>query len=159
MVAPLTNRVRHDTNTALCLIPLGRKGLLQTPRPGSSAQPSEAGQSAPAQRERWLDAAESCYTRFGPAKTTVEDVAQAAGVSRATLYRHFKTRDQLLLAVIVREAGRLAAEAEIQLRRFDDVGSWIVEGMLFCLRRDPPPPGPRDAARAGRGGPDQPPRC
>jgi len=88
-------------------------------------------------RERWLDAAESCYTRFGPAKTTVEDVARAAGVSRATLYRHFRTRDRLLRAVIVREAGRLAAEAEQELRRFDDVGSWIVEGMLFCLREIP----------------------
>ena len=91
----------------------------------------------PAANERWLDAAESCYTRFGPAKTTVEDVAQAAGVSRATLYRHFKSRDDLLMAVIVREAGRLAAEAEIHLRRFDDVGSWIVEGMLLCLREIP----------------------
>jgi AcrR family transcriptional regulator len=91
----------------------------------------------PAANERWLDAAESCYTRFGPAKTTVEDVAQAAGVSRATLYRHFKSRDDLLMAVIVREAGRLAAEAEIHLRRFDDVGSWIVEGMLVCLREIP----------------------
>jgi AcrR family transcriptional regulator len=100
----------------------------------------EAGQFAPPPRESWLDAAESCYTRFGPAKTTVEDVAQAAGVSRATLYRHFKTRDQLLLAVIVREAGRLAAEAELQLRRFDDVGSWIVEGMLLCLREIPSRP-------------------
>jgi AcrR family transcriptional regulator len=92
---------------------------------------------APAPNERWLDAAESCYTRFGPAKTTVEDVAQAAGVSRATFYRHFKSRDDLLVAVIAREAGRLAAEAEIQLRRFDDVGSWIVEGMLLCLREIP----------------------
>jgi AcrR family transcriptional regulator len=94
-------------------------------------------ESAPAAREDWLDAAESCYTRFGPAKTTVEDVAQAAGVSRATLYRRFRTRDQLLLAVIVREAGRLAAEAEVRLQGFDDVGSWIVEGMLFCLREIP----------------------
>jgi AcrR family transcriptional regulator len=87
--------------------------------------------------EGWLDAAEACYTRFGPAKTTVEDVAQAAGVSRATLYRHFKSRDELLAAVIVREAGRLAAEAEVYIRRFDDVGSWIVEGMLLCLREIP----------------------
>ena len=94
-------------------------------------------QSAQAATERWLDAAESCYTRFGPAKTTVEDVAQAAGVSRATLYRHFKSRDDLLVAVIVREAARLAAEAEIHLRRFDDVGAWIVEGMLLCLREIP----------------------
>jgi AcrR family transcriptional regulator len=104
---------------------------------GGAREAREAGRSAPVARERWLDAAESCYARFGPAKTTVEDVAQAAGVSRATLYRHFRSRDQLLLAVIVREAGRLAAEAEIQLRRFDDVGSWIVEGMLFCLREIP----------------------
>jgi AcrR family transcriptional regulator len=87
--------------------------------------------------ERWLDAAESCYTRFGPAKTTVEDVAQAAGVSRATLYRHFKSRDDLLAAVVVREAGRLAAEAAVSIQRFDDVGSWIVEGMLLCLREIP----------------------
>jgi len=99
--------------------------------------PGGAGARAEAANERWLDAAESCYTRFGPAKTTVEDVAQAAGVSRATLYRHFKSRDDLLVAVIAREAGRLAAEAEVTIRRFDDVGSWIVEGMLLCLREIP----------------------
>jgi AcrR family transcriptional regulator len=89
------------------------------------------------QRERFLDAAESCLTRFGLAKTTVDDVAQSAGVSRATLYRHCKNREELLLAVVSREASRLAAEAEAHLRRFDDVGSWIVEGMLFCLREIP----------------------
>jgi len=109
--------------------PNAREKLLAGAR--SQAEPE------PAVNERWLDAAESCYTRFGPAKTTVEDVAQAAGISRATLYRHFKSRDDLLMAVIVREAGRLAAEAEIHLRRFDDVGSWIVEGMLLCLREIP----------------------
>jgi AcrR family transcriptional regulator len=93
--------------------------------------------SAPAGNERWLDAAAACYERYGLAKTTVEDVAQAAGVSRATLYRRFKSRDELLLAVIVREAGRLAAEAEVTIRRFDDVDAWIVEGMLLCLREIP----------------------
>jgi AcrR family transcriptional regulator len=88
-------------------------------------------------REAILDAAESCLQRFGPAKTTVEDVARAAGVSRATLYRQFGTRDALLLAVAAREADRVATEAEIFLRQFDDVGSWLVEGMLFCIRQIP----------------------
>jgi AcrR family transcriptional regulator len=88
-------------------------------------------------REAILDAAESCLQRFGPAKTTVEDVAQAAGVSRATLYRQFGTRDALLLAVAAREADRVATEAELFLRQFDDVGSWLVEGMLFCIRQIP----------------------
>jgi AcrR family transcriptional regulator len=87
--------------------------------------------------ERWLDAAESCYTRFGLAKTTVEDVARAAGVSRATLYRHFGSRNDLLVGVIARDARRLAAEAAVTIQRFDDVGSWIVEGILLCLREIP----------------------
>lgn len=91
-------------------------------------------------RERMLDAAESCLARFGLAKTTIEDVAQAAELSRATLYREFGNRDALLLAVAARDAERTASEAELFLQHFDDVGSWIVEGMLFCLREIPKRP-------------------
>jgi len=91
-------------------------------------------------REGVLAAAESCLQRYGLAKTTIEDVAQASGLSRATVYRQFGSRDALLLAVAAREAERVAAEAEVYLRRFDDVGSWIVEGMLFCLREIPTRP-------------------
>jgi AcrR family transcriptional regulator len=93
-----------------------------------------------AARDRMLDAAESCMQRFGLAKTTVEDVAQAAGISRATVYRQFGNRDQLLLAVVARESERVGVEAELHLRRYDDVASWIVEGMLFCLREIPKRP-------------------
>jgi AcrR family transcriptional regulator len=88
-------------------------------------------------RERLLDAAESCLERFGLAKTTIEDVAQAAGLSRATVYRQFGNRDALLLGVAAREADRLAEQAGAFLERFDDVESWLVEGILFCLREVP----------------------
>jgi AcrR family transcriptional regulator len=88
-------------------------------------------------RERMLDAAGSCLERFGLSKTTIEDVARAAELSRATVYREFGNRDGLLLAVAARDAERTASEAELYLQRFDDVGSWIVEGMLFCLREIP----------------------
>lgn len=91
-------------------------------------------------RERTLDAAESCLQRFGLAKTTIEDVAQASGLSRATIYRQFGNRDGLLLALATRDAERTAADAELYLQRFDDVGSWLVEGMLFCLREIPKRP-------------------
>ena len=40
-------------------------------------------------RERVLDAALGCIEREGLAATSVEDVARAASVSRATIYRHF----------------------------------------------------------------------
>jgi AcrR family transcriptional regulator len=87
-----------------------------------------------------LDAAEACLERFGLAKTTIEDVARAADLSRATVYREFGNRDGLLLAVAARDAERTASEAELFLQQFDDVGSWIVEGMLFCLREIPKRP-------------------
>jgi len=91
-------------------------------------------------RERMLDAAEACLERFGLAKTTIEDVARAADLSRATVYREFGNRDGLLLAVAARDAERTASEADLFLQQFDDVGSWIVEGMLFCLREIPKRP-------------------
>jgi AcrR family transcriptional regulator len=91
-------------------------------------------------RERTLDAAEACLQRFGLAKTTIEDVAQASALSRATIYRQFGNRDALLLALATRDAERTAADAGLFLRQFDDVGSWVVEGILFCLREIPKRP-------------------
>jgi AcrR family transcriptional regulator len=107
-------------------------------------------------RERTLDAAEACLHRFGLAKTTIEDVAQAAKLSRATVYRQFGNRDGVLLAVAARDAGRTASDAELYLQQFDDVGSWTVEGMLFCLREIPKRPvlaqflAPREFGAASR---------
>jgi AcrR family transcriptional regulator len=59
-----------------------------------------------AARGRLVDAAALCLDRFGLAKTTLEDVAAAAQVSRATIYRYFANRDELVLAVILRELDR-----------------------------------------------------
>ncbi len=113
-------------------------------------------QPRPGEIEPLLDAAEACLQRFGLAKMTVEDVAQAAGVSRATVYRQVGNRDALVLAVAVRDAERTAAEAVAELRGFDSIGDWIVEGLLFCLREIPRRPvlgalvAPREVGAASR---------
>ena len=41
-----------------------------------------------------------CFVQVGPAKTSVGDVAAAAGLSRRTIYRYFPTRDELLAAYV-----------------------------------------------------------
>jgi len=91
-------------------------------------------------RERLLDAAEGCLEQFGPQKTSMEDVARAAGMSRATVYRYFENRDALLLGVASRQASALAAEAINYLGQFNTISDWMVEGLLFTLREMPSRP-------------------
>src|SRR5437868_3976690 len=58
-------------------------------------------------RERILEATYACVARYGLAKTTVEDAAREARVSRATVYRHFPGgKEQLIGEVIAWEAQR-----------------------------------------------------
>ena len=91
-------------------------------------------------RERLLDAAEGCLAQFGPQKTSMEDVARAAGMSRATVYRYFENRDALLLGVASRQAAGLATEAMSYLAQFDNIADWLVEGLIFTLREIPQRP-------------------
>lgn len=60
--------------------------------------------SSPATEERILDAAKACCERWGMEKVTVDDIATAGGVSRATLYRLFPGgKDVLFEALHARE--------------------------------------------------------
>jgi AcrR family transcriptional regulator len=47
---------------------------------------------------RIVDATESLHGSLGPARTTISAIAEAAGVTRATVYRHFPDEESLFLA-------------------------------------------------------------
>ncbi len=52
-------------------------------------------------RERILAATYACVARWGLSKTTIEDAAREAGLSRATVYRYFPGgREELIDAVV-----------------------------------------------------------
>jgi AcrR family transcriptional regulator len=59
-------------------------------------------------RERILKVAKKEFTRSG-ANASLEEVAKKAGVGPGTLYRHFPTREDLLVAVYRAEMEKLAA--------------------------------------------------
>ncbi|MFI6498242.1 TetR/AcrR family transcriptional regulator [Nonomuraea typhae] len=52
---------------------------------------------------RVLDAAAGLILRWGYDKTTIEDVARAAGVAKGTIYLHWKTRELLFATLLRRE--------------------------------------------------------
>jgi AcrR family transcriptional regulator len=56
--------------------------------------------SAADTRERILDAANQVMGTLGLARTTTKQIASAAGYSEATLYKHFRDKTELFLAVL-----------------------------------------------------------
>jgi AcrR family transcriptional regulator len=84
-------------------------------------------------RIRILEATLACIGRFGLAKTTMEDAAREAGLSRATVYRHFPGgREELIREVIVWETARFflrLADAVAGIRDFADL---LEEALLFA---------------------------
>lgn len=76
-------------------------------------------------RARLLEAADEVFTERGPAGST-EEVARRAGVAIGTVFRHFPTKEALIVAVFVERLRRLAAEARLLLD-VDDPGAAFSE--------------------------------
>lgn len=57
-------------------------------------------------RERILDAAAKQFTLYGYDKANVSDIAKAVGVSKATLYLHFESKEAIFEALLIREMER-----------------------------------------------------
>jgi AcrR family transcriptional regulator len=70
---------------------------------------------------RIVQGALACYSRYGLAKTTMDDVAAAAGVSRATLYRNVASKDALVRLVLQTETARIAADLAAAIEDEHDV--------------------------------------
>jgi AcrR family transcriptional regulator len=84
--------------------------------------------------DRILDAALAQYETWGVRRTTVEDVARRAGVSRVTVYRRFGNREGLAQAVLLREENRFFGELGHALERYRSPVSMLAEGFAFTLQ-------------------------
>jgi len=67
-------------------------------------------------RCRLLDAALGVFTRYGFRKTSMDEVARAADLSRQGLYLHFATKEDLFRATVERALETSLAAASARLR-------------------------------------------
>jgi AcrR family transcriptional regulator len=87
-------------------------------------------------RVRIVDGALGCLARQGIAKTTVDDIARAAGLSRATVYRTFpQGKDGILGAVVETEVARLFSALAVAMGEATDLEDLLVRGMVESARR------------------------
>jgi AcrR family transcriptional regulator len=92
---------------------------------------------APARPEtlqRILDAAFQCVSEVGLGRTTVEDVARAAGLARQTIYRYFPSKDHLILALVLREEEKFLDGVREAFAADPGLEDALYHGILFCLR-------------------------
>lgn len=85
-------------------------------------------------RARILDAAYEQFCRMGIHRSTMEDVARRAGVSRITVYRRFATKDVLVEHVVRREFRRYFDQFLVDIEQADTVADRVVVGFVSSLR-------------------------
>jgi AcrR family transcriptional regulator len=70
-----------------------------------------------ARRDAIVDAARACFARYGLRRTSMEDIAREAGVSRAAVYHHFGGKEALFVALVEALHQASLAEAEAAARK------------------------------------------
>jgi AcrR family transcriptional regulator len=103
------------------------------PSPDAPVAPARA--DSP-QRVRVIDGALACLARHGSVKTTVDDIARASGVSRATVYRAFPGgRDEILGAVVDTETARFFSALGVRLGTAESLTDALVGGIVEASTR------------------------
>ncbi|MEU7790423.1 TetR family transcriptional regulator [Amycolatopsis sp. NPDC049159] len=85
-------------------------------------------------RVRVLDAAFEQFCRMGVQRSTMEDVAKRAGLSRITVYRRFATKDTLVEHVVRREYRRYFDRFLTEIKQAETVADRVVLGFVSSLR-------------------------
>ncbi|WP_417622804.1 TetR/AcrR family transcriptional regulator [Parasphingorhabdus sp.] len=68
-----------------------------------------------------LDGAMQQFNRHGFAKTSMSDIAAAAGISRTSLYKHFSTKEEVFKGLSERINGRVY---DAVVEAFSEQGAW-----------------------------------
>jgi AcrR family transcriptional regulator len=126
---PLDHLIRSTVPTAVASAPPRRSGGTR----------SRAGNAMARTRAGLLDGARRAVVAQGTRRTTMNDIAAQAGVAKATLYNHFRAKDDVWSALVEAEVRALAAEcAELEL----------VEALAHAARRLSEHPALRRVAEA-----------
>jgi len=102
--------------------------------PGKPTAKAEA--RALAQRERILTAAQKCFVVHGFHAASMANIADTAGMSAGLIYRYFKGKNDIILAIIERQLEEARADIA-KLHATSDLVSGIAEVFQQWQANDP----------------------
>lgn len=83
--------------------------------------------------EAILDAAVVEFEQHGFRRVALDDVARRAKISRTTIYRRFRNKDELIAAVIERENVTLFADIANELKQAGPQSNYYVEAFTLAI--------------------------
>ncbi|MFC8591931.1 TetR/AcrR family transcriptional regulator [Streptomyces atroolivaceus] len=84
--------------------------------------------------EQILDAAREQFMTFGLRRSTVDDVAKRAKVSRVTVYRRIGNKDNLVSACLLREYRRFVSDVDEAVAALPTMEDRLVAGFVAVLK-------------------------
>ena len=91
-------------------------------------------------RQRIIAATRSCVEEFGPAKTTLSDVASELGVTRQTVYRYYANLTEILEAVAQSGLQDFVERMERHLSGFTTPADVAIESIVYAVQAIPQEP-------------------
>ena len=98
---------------------------------GTAASPAASEPSTDGNvRARILSHARKCFERAGFQKTTIEDIAAAAGIARQTIYNHFTGKQDIVDQITLNEVMKVQEDLRRQMRHFPRFADKTTEAIL-----------------------------
>lgn len=91
-------------------------------------------------RENICQAALACVRRFGYGRATMSDFAREGGISRRTLYKYYKSKDEVLFSAIDQAAYRFAESVVDHARQFTTLEDRVIETIIYVVQGLPKDP-------------------
>ena len=89
--------------------------------------------SAKESKQIIIDAALKCFEQYGPQRTSMDDIAEAAGISRKTLYRVFNDRPKLIQEVLQQRWTKIAKKIQSRIAKAASFEEALLEGSVTAV--------------------------
>lgn len=93
-------------------------------------QPPTLGDKDQQLRQRILKACHDLFFKYGVRSVTMDDIANALGMSKKTIYQHFPNKDEIIVAVVHEHL----AEEKATMRAFLTTEADPIKALLDCTR-------------------------
>lgn len=84
-------------------------------------------------KQEIIHAAARCFEQYGPQRTSMDDIAEAAGISRKTLYRIFEDRPKLIQAILQWRWATIAKKIQKRIAKATSFEEALLEGSVTAV--------------------------